>query len=526
METKLLQQYLDHSAQKYPSFAAVNDDRRELSYDDLSRFSNQLAHGLLSLGVNPQDRVAICMKRSTYCIGAMLGTLKADAIYVPVSSRSPEKRFAGIVRDCMPKVYICDKSTVDKVERLRDELGYEIQVVVLSEGDVGGTHAIGLGDVLNRDDSIPVYRNGRDDIAYILYTSGSTGSPKGVMVSHLNVISYIEWAVEEFEITSKDNILGTAPFSFDMSTFDIYATLKTGAGLYVAPEEYLLFPAKLMSFIEKHEVTLWKGISSLLMYLARTGALEKKRIPTLQRILFGGESLPTKHLINWMLTYPDKSFYNVYGPTEATGISTCYPVREIPKHHEEAIPIGYPSKDTEVVLIDQNNAHVEAGEVGELCIKGAGLSRGYWEDEQKSKCVFVVNPLTNSPGDIVFKTGDLATVGEDGALIYLGRKDDQVKVMGYRIELGEVENAIISINGVHDASVILADDEYSGVQEIVAFLEVEKGIRISDISRQLKASIPYYMQPKKLLKLPCIFRTERGKKSKAALYEYYHSLKR
>ncbi len=346
-----------------------------------------------------------------------------------------------------------------------------------------------FAEVIGSDDSEPEYRNVDRDIAYILYTSGSTGTPKGVMVSHLNIANYVSWATEFFGITSQDVILSTAPFHFDMSTFDVYCSMKSGARLVIAPEEMLLFPAKLLAFANNEGVTLWKGVSSLLAYIARTGSLERLRLDSMKRIVFAGEVLPTKYLIEWMRKCPSVRFYNAYGPTEATGISTCYEVAEMPRHADERIPIGKACANSEVIVEKEDGSQGEQGDVGELLVRGSGVASGYWNDVEKTKAAFVRNPFGSGVKDVVYRTGDLVLLREDGNLEFIGRKDDQVKWMGYRIELGEIESALLSLPNVKDAAVLLERNEMLKTEELVGVVEVVNDRDLVGVVEELKLEV-------------------------------------
>jgi D-alanine--poly(phosphoribitol) ligase subunit 1 len=525
MGNYLLQSYLEQSWRAHPEKPALIDDQRQLSYDALQAGSSRLAHSLAAGGVKRQDRVVICMKRSSLTVLAILGVLKADAIYVPVDAKAPLERLLKVVADCGPAALICDAPLLLVIRGLESRLPTVRRLVLFGARDGTGDGAdipcVYWEELPKAHVEPRRYSNIDTDAAYILYTSGSTGSPKGVTVSHLNVMNYIEWAVECFRIESRDRVLGTAPFHFDMSTFDIYTTLKAGATLCVVPERHLLFPGKLLDTIEKEGVTLWKGVSSLLMYLSNTGCLKEDRIPSLERVLFGGEVLPTKHLMNWMSAYPSKRFYNVYGPTETTGISAYHPIEKAPKSANEAIPIGKACANTEIFVLTEDDRPALTGETGELCIRGSGLSLGYWNDEEKTARAFVRNPLGCSQHDRIYRTGDLARMREDGVLEYLGRKDFQVKFMGYRIEIFEVEKAILTLEGVQQAAVLLCDSTRDEVSELVAFIEGCKGADPDAILQELSLSLPSYMLPKQIVSLERIPLNDRGKTDRPALQDYY-----
>ena len=523
MGAYLIQSYLDASRRAHPDKPALVDDQRTVSYEQLYRDAGRIAHCLRANGVRRQDRVVICMKRSAQVVVAIMGILKADAIYVPLDAKAPTERLLKVIKDCQPSAMICDEAALPALDRVKSQVPSVRRVLVFgarTEG-TGDTPRIYWEQAVSDSVPPPHYDNIDADAAYILYTSGSTGSPKGVTISHLNVGNYIEWAVEYFQINGDDRILGTAPFHFDMSTFDIFTSLKAGATLCIAPERLLLFPNKLLDLIEKEGVTLWKGVSSLLMYLSSTGSLKEGRIPTLEKVLFGGEVLATKHLMNWMRQYPAKRFFNVYGPTETTGISACYQVERVPSAANEAIPIGKACANTEIFILTEDNRRAERGETGELCIRGSGLSLGYWEDEEKTARSFVRNPLGRTQHDRIYRTGDLARQREDGVFEYLGRKDFQIKYMGYRIELFEIEQAILSQDNIHQASVVLCDSNQSEVQELVAFIAGPGLMDLDSILEELSQVVPSYMLPKRIIPMAEIPLTDRGKTDRAALLDFY-----
>lgn len=520
----LLQSYLDHWGRTAPEKPALVDDQRSLSYRQLQQDADRIACCLKACGVLRQDRVVIFMKRSAHVVLAILGVLKADAIYVPIDAKAPLERLLKVIGDCQPSAVICDQSALPVLDAARLQIPSVQRLVVFGSGnpaDGGEIPRTYWESTPSPTGNATSYGNIDADPAYILYTSGSTGLPKGVTISHLNVMNYVDWAVEFFQITPSDRILGTAPFHFDMSTFDIYASLKAGATLFIASDKQLLFPNRLLDLIENEGVTLWKGVSSLLMYLSSTGSLKEERIPTLEKILFGGEVLATKHLMNWMRVYPAKRFYNVYGPTETTGVSACYPVTNLPVDASEPIPIGKACSNTEILILTEENRIAGIGEAGELCIRGSGVSLGYWGDESKTARVFVRNPLGCIHGDRIYRTGDQARLRVDGNIEYLGRLDFQVKFMGYRIELFEIEQAILAEENVHQAAVLLCDSNQVEVPELVAFIAGSNPLDPNILMDKLGRVIPVYMLPKRVIALPEIPLNDRGKTDRAALRELY-----
>ncbi len=521
----LVQSYLDESARRSPCKTSIGCNGETTDYDRLFRRSNRLARCLKSNGVSRQDRVCIVMNRSIGAIEAIMGTLKADAVYVPIDPKSPPERWRRILTDCRPSAVICDGKTAKTFDAASDmKRSVPVRIVLGNDGAMDASDGLsgwsGFQQVRTFDGRCPDYGNIDTDLAYILYTSGSTGSPKGVMISHLNIRNYIEWAIDCFAITGSDRILGTAPFHFDMSTFDIYCTLKAGATLVIATESQMLFPMKLVGVIESEEITLWKGISSLLMYMARTRSLQPGGMPTLRKVLFGGEPLQTRYAIDWMTAFPEKAFYNVYGPTEATGISAFYHLDHLPEDPDDPIPIGRACRNTEVLLLKTDDAEAAPGETGEVCLRGSGLSRGYWGDPSRTRASFVANPLTGFPEDRIYRTGDIARRREDGVLEFIGRTDHQVKYMGYRIDLNEIETAMASTPGVGEAAVIPAGANGSHPDELIGFYDSDADTPVGTILLRLNECLPAYMIPRRLIPLARIPRNDRGKVDRHALRGY------
>ncbi len=517
MDGNLVQNYLQHSPAS-PAKVACTDGQSSVTYAELADLSNRLATLLKQFKVRRQDRVALCLKRSAAFLPAILGILKADAVYVPLDPKSPQERWQKIVADCAPTALICDSQTILPLAEAVDASIPRVFLAPRCELPLAGAEtAATLEDILSSSMRTPTCDNEPDDLAYILYTSGSTGAPKGVMVTHRNICNYIDWAVDYFVINQEDRILGTAPFHFDMSTFDLWSPIKAGATLCLADNALMLFPEKLLRFMEDQQITIWKGISSLLFYMERAGVIASGRIPAMSRVLFGGDALPTRTLIRWMETFPDKAFFNVYGPTEATGISLCYPVEKIPQDPGERIPIGRSCKGMKAELLDENLLPVPNGTVGELCLSGPGLGKGYLNDmERTARAFFTVRPPGVS-AETWYHTGDLCLRRDDGNIEFVGRKDQQVKIMGYRIELGEIEQALRAIDGVCEAAVVTA--HRGGIEELVAFIEDNGGMDNALIMKRLRDRLPGYMIPRRLLPLADLPRCGRGKINRAALRE-------
>jgi amino acid adenylation domain-containing protein len=521
----LLQTFVDRAALKAPDLEAVTDGELRLSYRDLDVQSTQLARALVSGGVERGEHVALCLPHSPQSVVAMIGVLKADAVYVPILADTPGLRRRKIFQDCRPKAVIGDGQSLQRI--LTEDPAAEVpRLLVAFEPQRALPRVPGLtvitSDRLTSLDTVPLsFANDPDDVACLLYTSGSTGNPKGVMLTHRNIVEYAAWGIECIGIRKDDRVLGTAPFHFVMSLFDIYGSLGAGATLCIANEKRLLFPRLLVDFAEAERVIIWKGVSSHLMYLVRTGAVSKDRLPTLQTILFSGEVLHTKYLIQWMSMFPDKVFYSAYGFTETTGVAMFYRVERRPQSDDERIPIGRPYQNIEALLLDDKGRPVADGEPGELYIRGVRVAKGYLNDTEKTRSVFSDNPANPMRGDRTFRTGDYARLNADGNYEFLGRKDNRVKYMGYRIELSDIEQSLISIGGVRDAGVILTGSGADGLEELVAYLEIDDTVTLAQVADELKIRLPVYMIPKEIFAIPRLPRSERGKIDRKSLLEFH-----
>ena len=523
MSEHLSHHYLDHTAMRYPQKTAVTDGRTAVTFGELATATDQLGCLLVELGISRGERVVCFLRRTIDCIIATVGILKSGTAYVPLDQKTPAARWQRIVQDAAPRAIICNLATLRQTLERIVELDIHPHIVCL---DCRASQSESNAQLFFREEiqaasGVLPSEGSLDDIAYVLYTSGSTGAPKGVMVTHGNIRNYIDWATSYFNITSEDRILGTAPFYFDMSTFDIFCFLASGATLCLATDDSLLFPENLARFMEQEKVTLWKGVSSLLMYMCRAGVVRPGRMPTLRTVIFAGEPLDAQYLAKWMDTFPEKSYFNGYGPTEATGVSLCYRVDHIPEPGE-SIPIGRPCKGAQVVLVGDDGISVGSNETGELCISGPCLAKGYLNDIEKTQRYFTPPPPgCNNLGDLVYHTGDLVRQTDDGNYVFISRKDHQVKWMGYRIELGEIETNLMAHPQVRGAVVLLASAANEGLTELVAFFEADGNIKPSTIARFLGQRIPPYMIPKRFIQMDSIPRNDRGKIARDEILERY-----
>src|SRR5581483_3957050 len=365
--------------------------------------------------------------------------------------------------------------------------------------DVIVTPRITVRDVSTCLSTELAYANGENDAAHILFTSGSTGEPKGVVITHRNVRHFVDWGIGYFNMVSADRNSGQTPLHFDLSTFDVYGTLVAGAELHLVPTELSLLPHKLVAFMREHELTQWFSVPSVLNYIAKFDALHDNDFPQMKRVLWCGEVLPTPALIYWMRKLPHVSFTNLYGPTEATIASSYYTVPECPVSETQPILIGSPCAGENLLVLDEDLQPITDGEVGDLFISGVGFSPGYWGDEEKTRAAFLENPRGGAGPGRMYRTGDLARLGADGLLYFHGRADSQIKSRGYRIELGEIEAALNGLGCLTEVAVVGARTEgFEGTVICCAYVaEAKDGPTPTPavLRSRLSKILPSYMLP-------------------------------
>jgi amino acid adenylation domain-containing protein len=362
-------------------------------------------------------------------------------------------------------------------------------------------------------------------MAHILFTSGSTGTPKGVVITHANVVSFIEWAVPHFGIRPADRVSGHPPLHFDLSTFDIYGAFAAGAELHLVPPELGVDPHRLAALIRDAELTQWFSVPSVLTYMAKFDAVSHNDFPTLVRLMWCGEVLPTPILVHWMTRLPHVRFTNLYGPTEATIASSHHTVRECPTDPAQPIPIGVACANEELLVLDDERRAVPQGEIGEIFIAGAGLSPGYWRDEEKTRVAFLPDPRPGHEGGRIYRTGDLGRVDDDGRIEFLGRVDSQIKSRGYRIELGEIEAALSAIVEVRECAVVGVDTgEFGGTEICSAYASVAgRTVERAYLRGELSKVLPSYMLPTHWRRFDRLPKNVNGKIDRRAIRELFQA---
>jgi len=516
-------EYIEATVKRVPDKAAFCGENETLTFRELHNSARGVGSYLAARGIYKRP-VAVFMEKSPSMIAAFLGAAYAGCFYVPLDGEIPAFRIKMILETVQPALIICDENTRALLEKW--EIACD-NVLFSMLGNCSAISACGSRNAQSAfcsevaacgvdDATLEVIRGNAidSDPLYVVFTSGSTGTPKGVIATHRSVIDYVENLSEILQV-DENTVFGLqSPLYLDACLKEVCNTLKFGACTYFVPKSLFMFPVKLIEYLNENKVNTICWVASALGLVAGLGALDAVAPKFLRTVAFGSEVFPIKHFNKWRGALPDARFVHLYGPTEATGMSAFF-VADRAFEENEAIPIGQAFPNKEILLLTDDGQVPPCGEAGEICIRGVGLSPGYFADEEKTRAVFVQNPLSATP-DIIYKTGDLGLRGDDGLLRFISRRDHQIKHMGHRIELAEIEYVANRCEAVDLACAV-----FDAVKGKIVLYFVGSAEKKSAVLAYLKENLPRYMVPHAVFPREALPLTPGGKINRGALLEEY-----
>lgn len=478
----IVKKFSDNIAIKFNSSHSI-------TYYELNNKVNQIANFLIFNNVKPFDVVSISGTKNVLTYSFILACLKIGAIYTILDPESPVERLKRIINTCLPKIIIIDTEMGNNLQ----DLGKNIKAKIINnnsnliESEISNFGSDNLKETKNITGTNP---------AYIMFTSGSTGFPKGAVMTHANVLNFISWNIETFKFTPEDILTNVNPLYFDNTVFDFYSSLFTGACLVPFPKSIVTTPQLLLNVIDELKCTSWFSVPSLLIFLQTMKAFNKNNLKYIKRIIFGGEGYPKSKLKLLYDIYSERcTFFNVYGPTECTCMCSSYIITPNDFINLQGFPpLGQIANNFSFLILNEKSERVPDDEIGELCLLGPNVGKGYYNDPERTHKNFVQNPFNKSYSEIMYRTGDLVKINPEDKKIYiLGRKDNQIKHMGYRIELEEIETALSCLNYISQVAVL--HGERRGLSQIVAIIATKEKVKENKIRVDLKQNIPDYMIP-------------------------------
>ena len=490
--------YMDQIVKQCPDKVAFANEKEELTFREVYEQTRSVGTFLHRRGIY-KEPVIVFMNKHPKTITAFFGVIAGGCFYVPIDEQMPVSRINLILENVKPRLMICDAKTIKKAESFETDA----EAVLYEDIAYLEPDAVALQEI--RDKAIDT------DPIYIVFTSGSTGVPKGVAACHRSVLDYIEQLSEVLKFDENTVFGNQTPLYFDACLKELYPTLKFGATTYLIPKGYFMMPIKLVEFLNEKKINTICWVVSALTMISSLQTFEKVIPKYLKTVAFGSEVFPIKQFNLWKTTLPETDFVNLYGPTEGTGMC-CYYRADRLFEEGESIPIGRPFKNTEILLLDENN---KPADMGELCIRGTSVTLGYYNNPEKTAENFVQNPLNSAYPELIYRTGDIASRNENGELIFVSRKDYQIKHMGHRIELGEIEANVNVLEGIKTCACVYSKTD----EKIVLYYVGEKDK--AEVIKELREKLPRYMLPNELVTLETMFFTPNGKIDRKALLAMY-----
>lgn len=485
-------EYLESAQEKYANKILFKDEVGEITFSE-AMYMAQKWGGLLAEYTDVRQPIIVISDKSIKTPLFYYAVLYSGCFYVPIDPELPRFRINLIMETVEAKILITDEENMDLVK----EIGFRGKIISTEDLEEASMNPIKLRKI--REQVMDT------DPAYVIFTSGSTGIPKGVIESHRQLIDYIEAFSEEFNIGDDDIFGNQSPLDYVAAIRDLYLPLKTGATTVLIPKKLFSLPVQLFEYLNNNKVTTICWVVGAMTLCSEFGVFLDCTLKYVNKVFFTGSVMPCKHLRVWQENLPNALFVNHYGPTEITASCTFYVVDHLVEV-DETLPIGKPFRNTNILLIDEMAKRAEEGEIGEIYVQGTSLALGYYKNQEKTKEVFVKNPLNDIYDEIVYKTGDLGRINSKGELEFCGRKDHQIKHMGHRVELGEIETAATSMENITEAVCLYQKEK----QQIWLFFT---GMCVDNrnLAKYLRERLPNFMIPRKFVHLEMMPQNFNGK---------------
>lgn len=502
---KNILEYFEATTEKFPNKVGFTDINGKSTFSETMDKAKKIASVLSIYGT--RKPVAVLIDKNCNCIDAMLGALYAGDFYIVVDVHSPQDRIESILSTLKDTIIITDNNSLDLANAVKSNepvVNYEDAIL----------------SVIDEEMLVNVRKSMIDmDTAYILFTSGSTGKPKGTVISHRSLISYVNWVTEEFKFDETTSFGSQTPLYFSMSVTDLYSTIKCGCCYNIIPKQYFSFPMNLVKYLNEYQINTIYWVPTAISILSNWKVFDVIKPDFLKTVLFAGEVMPTKQLNYWINSLDNNITYaNLFGPTETTDICTFY-VIDRKFADDDSLPIGKHCDNCNVFIIKEDGTEANCGEEGELFVRSTFMADGYYNNPQKTSEMFVQNPLNNAYPERVYRTGDIVKYNDRGELIYISRKDFQIKRSGYRIELGEIEAGANSVEGVKNCACIYDKEEDSLV------LIYEGRVKKPDtVLAGVMKKVPSYMYPDKVVRIKEMPQNANGKIDRKYLSKNYKNL--
>lgn len=475
---------------------AVTEGNKSITFGDLDQNAQVLANFIVDKGYASNTPIAVFLPKSIESVVADIAITYSCNIYMNIDVKSPLERIKNILDLIKPAFVITNSANLNLLNGTFDNNN------VLLIDKVDFKQAPNSSLLFSRMD----LQIDTDPLC-IINTSGSTGTPKGVVLNHRSFIEFTEVSIEIFKFSNQEIIGSLSPLVFDIYSFELCLLMSKGSTLLLIPEQLSAFPIKILDLLRQHKVSFIFWVPTIMVNIANMNLLESIQLPELKIVWFAGEVFPTKQFNYWKRMLSHTLFANLYGPIEITLDCTYFIVnREIAD--EEPIPIGIPYRNTDILILNNNDELIKEGEEGELCVRGTSLAMGYYNNPEKTASVFVQNPLNQSYPELIYRTGDVVTKNVFGEIVFKGRKDSLVKHLGYRIELGEIEHVIVNTLKIAKNGCVVYQ---TARKEITLFYESETEITPTEFRKQIAGILPKYMIPTVYIRMDEMPRNTNGK---------------